>query len=151
MPRAALILGLAGLVPFVWSMATVLSPALADLGQIWLGPRFIGPYVGLQYGTIILAFMSGVLWGLATKADGQVAALAYGLSVIPALWAFFFVGGGPETAAFALAAGFVLLLGLDWLFWTHGLAPVWWMRLRGALTAIVLLTLLAPLMLTGIG
>ncbi len=150
-PRAALILGLAGLIPFGWSVATLLSPTLADLGQSWLGPRFIGPYVGLQYGTIILAFMSGVLWGFATTGDGRTAALGYGLSVIPALWAFFFVGGGPETATLTLSAGFGLLLGLDWLFWTYGLAPAWWMRLRVLLTGIVLMTLLAPLMLGGIG
>ncbi len=30
-------------------------------------PLFIGAYVGLTYGTVILAFMSGVLWGFAAK------------------------------------------------------------------------------------
>ncbi len=141
-PRAALILGLAGLAPFGWSVASALSPVLADFGQSWVGPRFVGPYVGLQYGTIILAFMSGVLWGFATRAEGRVAALGYALSVIPAVWAFLFVGGGPQSATLWLAAGFVLLLGLDWLFWFHGLAPDWWMRLRILLTAVVLICLL---------
>ncbi len=150
-PRSASIPGLAGLIPFVWSLATVLSPDLADLGQGWFGPRFIGPYVGLNYGTIILAFMSGMLWGLAARAEGRVAALGYALSVIPALWAFFFVGGGPEAATLWLAAGFSLLLALDWLFWFHGFAPPWWMRLRVPLTGVVLLSLLAPLVTGRIG
>lgn len=140
-PRAPLLLGLAGLVPFLWGLLTLLSPALNDWGIAHLGPRFVAPFVSLSYATIILAFMSGVLWGFATKAEGQVAALGYGLSVIPALWAFFFVGGGPTSAAIYLSAGFAGLLALDWVFWRHGLAPPWWMILRTGLTAVVLLCL----------
>lgn len=137
-PRSALILGLAGLIPFFWGAATQLVPGLAETGVRWLGPRFIGPYVGLAYGTVILSFMSGVLWGFATRAKGREAAAGYGLSVIPALWAFFFVGGGPVSAAIYLMAGFAGLLALDWMFWQQRLAPRWWMRLRLLLTAGVL-------------
>lgn len=136
-PRSALILGLSGLIPFVWGAATLLSDDLAQFGLNTFGPRFIGPYVQLSYGTIILAFMSGVLWGFATRAEGAVAASGYVLSVIPALWAFFFVGGGPTSAAIYLMAGFLGLLGLDWMFWRQGLAPPWWMQLRVALTLVV--------------
>ncbi len=150
-PRSALILGLAGLIPFVWGAASVVWPDLSDAGQGWFGPRFVGPYVSLGYGTIILAFMSGVLWGFAAKAEGRAAAAGFAVSVIPALWAFFFVGGGPEAATLWLAAGFSLLLGLDWRFWQRGLAPGWWMRLRLLLTGCVLLFLLGPMILTGIG
>lgn len=141
-PRAALVLGLAGLIPFVWGAASVLNGGLAEWGLRSLGPRFVGPYVGIAYGTVILAFMSGVLWGFATRAEGQLAATGYALSVVPALWAFLFVGGGPTSAAVWLAVGFVGLLGLDWLFWLQGLAPPWWMRLRVMLTAVVVPTLL---------
>jgi hypothetical protein len=141
-PRAPLLLGLAGLIPFAWGAATMFNDTLAGWGAANLGPRFVGPYVQLSYGTVILSFMSGVLWGLATKADGRVAATGYALSVIPALWAFFFVGGGPVSAAVYLMAGFVGILGLDWMFWSQGLAPTWWMRLRLLLTAVVVLCLL---------
>lgn len=141
-PASALLLGLAGLLPFLWGSVTLYSEPLADWGIRALGPRFTGPYVLLSYGTIILAFMSGVLWGFATKAEGAVAASGYALSVIPALWAFFFVGGGPTSAAIYLIAGFVGLLGLDWMFWRQGLAPPWWMALRIGLTSVVVLCLL---------
>ena len=140
-PRAPLLLGLAGLIPFVWGAATVLSPSLASLGQQYLGPRFIGPYVQLFYGSVILSFMSGVLWGFATKAHGAQAATGYALSVIPALWAFFMTGGGPTSAAMNLMAGFAGLLMLDFAFARWGLAPPWWMPLRVLLTAIVILCL----------
>jgi hypothetical protein len=140
-PRSALLLGLAGLLPFLWGASTVLVLDLADWGVRAIGPRFAGPYVLLSYGTVILAFMSGVLWGFATRAEGQVAATGYALSVLPALWAFFFVGGGPVSAATYLIVGFAGLLGLDWLFWRQGLAPPWWMRLRVGLTVAVIFCL----------
>lgn len=136
-PVSALVLGLAGVVPFVWGAATEISPFLFDLGQDVLGPRFVGQCVLVFYGTIILSFMSGVLWGFATRAQGGTATLGYALSVLPALWAFFFVGGGADRAAWFLIAGFVGLLGLDYGFWRLGLAPAWWMQLRNLLTLLV--------------
>ena len=142
-PPAALWLGLAGALPFLWGVLTLASGDLAAFGAGLAGPRFVGPYVQLFYGSVILSFMSGVLWGFATRAEGAVEATGYALSVLPALWAFFLTGGGPTSAAINLAFGFTGLLGLDWLFWRHGLAPPWWMRLRVPLTAIVVACLLA--------
>ncbi len=142
-PRAPLLLGLAGLLPFLWGVATLWSDPLAESALALTGPRFVGPFVLLSYGTIILAFMSGVLWGFATRAEGAVAASGYALSVLPALWAFFFVGGGPTSAAIYLIFGFLGVLGLDWMFWRQGLAPPWWMTLRIGLTAVVCLCLLS--------
>lgn len=136
-PTAPLLLGLAGLIPFLWGAATYLSAPVASWGSNALGPRFVGPYVQLFYGSVILSFMSGVLWGFATKASGSRAATGYVLSVIPALWAFFMTGGGPVSAGTNLIFGFAGLLILDFAFWTWGLTPPWWMRLRILLTSIV--------------
>ena len=136
-PRAPLLLGLAGLIPFLWGALTLVSPDLAQWGMNTLGPRFIAPFVLLNYGVIILCFMSGVLWGFATRAEGSQAALGYTLSVIPALGAFFMVGGGAAQSAVYLMAGFIGLLALDWSFWRQELAPEWWMRLRILLTTVV--------------
>jgi hypothetical protein len=137
-PKAPLILGLAGLIPFVWGALTYLYDPLAAWGAGALGPRFVGPYVQLFYGSVILSFMSGVLWGFATKASGTQAGLCYTLSVIPALWAFFMTGGGPVTAGMNLIFGFGGLLLLDFAFWSWRLTPRWWMALRSLLTAVVI-------------
>jgi hypothetical protein len=94
--------------------------------------------VQLFYGAIILSFMSGVLWGFATKAEGRRATAGYALSVLPSLWAFFMTGGGPTTASLNLMIGFAGLLLLDITFWRWGLAPQWWVSLRLLLTALVL-------------
>ncbi|MBO9407709.1 DUF3429 domain-containing protein [Shimia sp. R9_1] len=137
-PKAPLALGLAGLIPFVWGALSYLNPDLALWGTQAMGPRFVGPYIQLYYGAIILSFMSGVLWGFATKAEGGRAATGYALSVIPALWAFFMTGGGPVSAGTNLLFGFAGLLFLDYAFFKWGLTPPWWMRLRLILTAVVL-------------
>lgn len=145
-PPAPLVLGLLGLIPFMWGAATVLRPDLADWGTRTLGPRFIGPYVQLFYGAIILSFMSGVLWGFAAKAQGWLANSGYALSVVPALWAFSMIGGGPVSAGINLMVGFIGLLALDWHFWRNGLAPLWWLQLRILLTGLVIISFI-PLVL----
>jgi hypothetical protein len=145
-PRSALALGAAGLLPFLWGVATIYVDPLYGFGQRVLGGRFVAPFVLLSYGQIILAFMSGVIWGFAARADGEARALGFGLSVVPALWAFLFVGGGAAAAALVLIAGFIGVLLIDAFFWRAGLAPAWWMALRIPLTVIVCLCL-APVAL----
>lgn len=145
-PRSALILGLAGLVPFLWGAATVVSPRLSAFGLAASGPRFVGSALLVAYGTVILAFMSGVIWGFAAQAEAQKARLAYGLSVLPALWAFVLVGGPAGTSLLALTVGFAGLLLIDALLARQGLAPGWWMPLRILLTSVVLATLLTGLL-----
>lgn len=141
LPPVPFVLGLAGLIPFVWGALTYLSPALTSWGIETLGGRFVGPYVQLYYGAVILSFMSGVLWGFATKASGMRANVCYGLSVLPALWAFFMTGGGPTGAATNLIFGFAGVLLIDVAFAAWGLTPRWWLPLRVGLTAVVILCL----------
>lgn len=145
-PRMALMTGLAVVLPFLWGAVTQLSEDAAAFGSHVLGPRFIGPYIGLAWGTVVLGFQSGVLWGLASRA-GRGAAIGQMLAPIPAIWAFVMVGGGPVSAAINLMAGFAALLALDWSFWQRGLAPRWWLRAR----IPPVLTILACLALTGFG
>lgn len=133
-PRTALYLALGGLVPFLVCAGVALSG-----NQVVL--RGAEDEIMLRYGIIILAFMSGVLWGFATNASGKMATVAYGLSVLPALWAFFTAVGPTPQALGALIPGFYGLLALDYYFWRAGLAPPWWLRLRLPLTAVVMVTL----------
>jgi len=140
-PRAPLLLGLAGLLPFIWGAATLVSPQIGGWGAKVLGPSLVGPIAILSYGTVILSFMSGVLWGFATKTHGSRAAVGYALSTLPALWAFFIAGAQPAVWAIYLIAGFVGLLLLDWSFWRQDLAPEWWMRLRLLLTTVAVICL----------
>jgi hypothetical protein len=135
-PFAPIALGLLGLIPFVCgALLTVgLFPETTFLSQD-------GRLVLTRYGTIILCFMSGVLWGFATRATGPQATVAYALSVIPALWTFFQPGRSADEALINLMIGFLAVLLLDYAFSRWGLTPGWWMPLRLLLTAIVLICL----------
>ena len=141
-PRPALLLALAGLLPFGWSAVTLVFDPAYQASLSLLGGRFVAPYLHLSYGTVILAFMSGVLWGFATKAPRERAAICYALSVIPALWAFLMAGGGPVSAGMNLIFGYLGLLALDWQFWRWRLAPGGWMQRRLPMTIAVVALLL---------
>ena len=139
LPLAPIVLGLCGLIPFLWGGLTTLNPPLALWAQDTIGSRFIGPYIQLFYGAIILSFMSGVIWGFATKSTRTS---NYILAVIPALWAFFMTGGGPATTALNLMGGFGAVLLIDWHMASQGLTPPWWMPLRIVLTIVVIICLM---------
>jgi len=57
---------------------------VADLtGTDVLRWRLLGPPMLRAYALVILAFMSGVLWGFATKTEGKAAMIGYVASVVP--------------------------------------------------------------------
>ena len=137
LPQPALLLGLAGLIPFVALAVQVAAGRPLD-------PRMTGPalYALLIYGAVILSFLGGIQWGLAVaSADRSDAWRRYGLSVLPSLvaWAGMWVGG--QSGLITLAVG-VGLWGLYEL-WSTGLgeAPRWYGRMRLALTAVVVTAL----------
>lgn len=135
-PLPALALGLGGLLPFLAGTANLLAPGL--LAGIDLpAPLDQGRPLLAAYGTIILCFMSGALWGFAARASGAWLALGLALSVLPAIYALFFVSGTGTRAMAMLLFAFAALLPLDALFQWRGLAPRWWLSLRLILTAVV--------------
>ena len=119
----------------------VLVPAMAEFGRQILSPEFSYRVLIGQYGVVILAFMSGVIWGFATRAEGRLERTGYILAVIPALWAFIAAFLDLRPSLLALALGYVGLLGIDRFMWQQGLAPAWWMRLRVMLTSVVVVCL----------
>ena len=125
---------MAGLAPFAFG-------ALAAFG---LMPGVSNPFTGLlvlqTYGSAILAFMGGCLWGFAAQA-GRTDWKILGASVTPGLWAFS-VAFSPD-AMISLIIGFIFLLILDLMFRGWGLGPRWWLALRVPLTFGVIACLLA--------
>lgn len=132
-PTAAAALGAAGLLPF-------LAGALAVHG---LMPGIDNPVTGylmLQaYGSAILAFMGGCLWGFAAQA-GRTGWKEFAVSVAPGIWAFA-VAFSPD-ALISLILGFLFLQALDLMFRGWGLGPRWWIALRLPLTLIVIICLI---------
>ncbi|ABD53421.1 DUF3429 domain-containing protein [Jannaschia sp. CCS1] len=145
-PSSALLLGLAGLIPFLWGASSSAS-LLLDYMPVSLPAAFTGASILTAYGTIILSFMAGVIWGFAAKAGGPWMPLGLALSTVPALWIFFFTGQPHSTQLVVLGAGFIGLLALDVACVRKGLAPGWWLALRLLLTGVVVFCLLIGFLL----
>jgi len=140
-PNSALILGLSGLIPFFWGTVTSLDFVLENLKLTDLSEEYIGPRINLIYGTIILAFMSGVLWGFAANIGDKRRPVGLMLSVLPALWAFFTFSGTLINPFISLIIGFLGVFALDVRFYYWQLTPEWWLSLRSILTLFVIIFL----------
>ena len=131
-PKAALLLGLAGVLPFI----------VFGLLAITLGGGIVTPKLAdtllIGYGAIILSFMAGVRWGLALTAhreDDQ--ALQLTVSVVPSLiaWAACFMPfayGLPLLTFSHLALAVWDIRGMH-----NGRGPVWYAKLRMVLASLV--------------
>ena len=137
-PRLPVLLGYAGLIPFV-----VLSAAL------WFLPANYQVLINqalLLYASLILAFMGAVHWGLAMLHTGMDYRRQLGFSVIPALvaWFAFFL---PEMLNYSvLIIAFALLCLFDTRMAKTGRAPRWYPRLRSPHTAVVVASLIVAQM-----
>lgn len=125
-PRPALALGLAGILPFVAAVAALLA-----------GPREAHAlsYAALVgYGVAILSFMGGVQWGIAMRSSGDHKWLPYGASVAPALLGWIAFLSPTFYQLPVLAAGFAAMLAYDLEAVRRGSAPDWYRYLRWPLT-----------------
>ncbi len=135
-PHSALVLGLAGLIPFV-----------ACAAAIWIGntlPLFDDPARAmLAYGAIILSFLGGVRWGFALRmTDTGLQSRSFCLSVVPSIAAWLTLLG-PVLMGLAIMPVMLLLLGFADEQLPKVGVPVWYRKLRRILTAAVVLSFLA--------
>jgi|TARA_B100001094_G_C17878198_1_gene645551 hypothetical protein len=140
-PNSALILGLAGLIPFFWGAATSLGFGLENSELNWLNEEYKGSSINSTYGTVILAFMSGVLWGFAANVSDKRRPIGLILSVLPALWAFFTLNGVLSNPFMGLIIGFLGVFVIDVRFYYWRMVPEWWLSFRSILTLFVIICL----------
>lgn len=150
-PRTAVWLGLAGLLPFY---GCVLAAYLLPHPWNGWGLTLLKPY-----GAVILSFLGGVHWGLAMAGFGSTRApgpghdpmtdppdtltwVRLGWSVMPSIvaWAAFFLTGWQAGFVLLLLA-FVAMLYGDLRAVEAGAAPAWYLSLRRNLTWLVVLAL----------
>ena len=140
-PKPALFLALAGLIPFLAGAFAVIMPdTLPSFG------RFDGSAAGGRallalYGTIILCFMSGTLWGFASRHGRKPSWLELGLGVLPPLFVLFFLSDD-ATSNLILTYAFAGLLLIECWYARRSIVVWWWLSLRIPLTIIVSLCLL---------
>ena len=142
-PLPALLVGWAGLVPFVYAVALILvaEGTLPTLG-LFPSSRAGGLLVLERFGAAILGFMGGCLWGFAAAPGRVPTALLLAASAIPPILAALAIRESPALSCLWLAFGFVAVQVIDLVFHRAGVAPAWWPSLRLPLTAAVIACLL---------
>ncbi|AWN36221.1 DUF3429 domain-containing protein [Methylobacterium radiodurans] len=129
-PIGAVVLGVAGLIPFLGFAALAVAGNDGGLGTLGLSPRTILS----AYGAVIASFLGGIRWGAAAARDAGSG--DYLLAIVPSLIAW---------AALAAPAPWDLrILGVLVLAWglidqdlpRRGLVPRWLGRLRLVLSGV---------------
>ncbi len=129
-PIGAVILGIAGLIPFLGFAALSVHGSDAAFGAVGLSPRTMLS----AYGAVIASFLGGIRWGAAAARNAGNA--DYLIAVVPSLlaWAALAV---PAPWDLRMLGGLVLLWGvIDQDLTRRGLTPVWMGRLRLVLSGI---------------
>jgi len=141
-PRPALLLGWAGVIPFA---------LLTAASALDIHPWSLDPTMALRaYGACILSFMGGIQWGILLPRDeGRAPFSRYLISVVPALVAVLCLLISNGAGLTGLIVGFLALLAYDISTVRQGLAPRWYTSLRVQLTLAVVtllgITILARL------
>lgn len=131
-PRAALVIGWAGLVPFVSGAIAlfITAPGAGYQGAI-LVPL-------LAYGALLLSFLGGARWALAfVLRDEDAQARQFALSLLPPLiaWIAVCLYARPLLALTLLILGHTAQGAWDVSTARSGGAPAWYARLRLQLTS----------------
>ena len=134
-PRPALSLGLAGLLPF-WGLAIsiiVLDNPMKDFAV----------QAEITYGAIILSFLGGMHWGLAAMNERHVNWLNLGWGVTPSLIAWGALFLQPSLGLILLIIGFLAAAIIDFRIFVSNNSNAWFGMLRtvlsiGTITALLL-------------
>lgn len=144
-PTSAMLLGGAGVIPFVVLGVAALVQAESRVG---LAPGFFRAAL-VGYGVVITSFLGGVRWGVGLLLpDRTQAPSLFAMSVLAPLvaWGALFM---PRPHDLVVLIGCFLVLGVsDIALASRGSTPRWYGTLRLLLTAAVVLVLIGVLALT---
>ena len=144
LPPLAILLGAAGLIPFLACALGAVATADGTAQRLLLAL--------IAYGAVILAFLGGVHWGFelgGPPSPAERPSLVGG--VVPSLvgWVALLVPrvAAPEIGLAVLLGGFVVLTGAEARARRRGLVPPGYMGLRWGLSVVVAAVLAAVLVL----
>ena len=151
LPTVAMLLGIAGLIPFIGcSLGALTSPAPDN-------ERFLLALTA--YGAVILAFLGGVHWGFGLDASGTAPAdvqrARFGLGVVPSLigWVALLIAflDLPLGALVVLTVGYIATTVVEARASRLGCMPRGYMGLRWVLSAIVIVLLVSVCLVLTLG
>ncbi len=132
-PLPALVFGAGGLAPFVGlALLSALNPASVSL-----------LHALESYAAVILSFVGALHWGYAVHANaqGRMALIQYGWSVLPALFGWLALQLPLALALRAQALTFIACYAVDHALAAAEVIPRWFLRLRAALSVIAVVAL----------
>jgi hypothetical protein len=144
--RVATILTYAGTIPFVACAAILLFGPAMGLGGL---RQFAGQAI-TTYAAVIVSFLGGIQWGIAIathQQQPQTAKSLFLLSVVPSLlaWAMLFLPNDSSRVVVAIfLVGFIWII--DALLHLQQVLPTWFFRLRSIVSAVVMASLIAVLL-----
>jgi hypothetical protein len=151
LPPLAILLGAAGLIPFI----------VCGLGVLATDPTRAARMMTalIAYGAVILAFLGAVHWGfaLASQAAEESGSESrrLALGVLPALagWVALLlpIALPPIVSVALLLAGFIMVMGVEAKAGELGLMPPGYLKLRWGLSAVVVAMLVTVLTLRLLG
>lgn len=124
-PTAITVLGYGGLLPFV-------ATAIGTWLPVWWAPA--AAFGFMAYSAAILAFLGGLQWGIALRADAEHVTERLLVGVLPALAAAVAIPLGVRWGAGLLLVAFLVLLAWD-RHRNRAVMPAWYLPLRIRLTA----------------
>jgi len=139
-PPTALLLGAAGVLPFV---VLALAALLRLEDRVALPPGLARAGL-VAYGVVIVSFLGGVRWGVGLSRPDK-ATWMFVVSVLApiAAWGALFM---PRPHDIAILVGCFLVLGVsDVMLAAQGAVPRWYGTLRGILTTAVVAVLIFAL------
>ncbi|MDE2335463.1 MAG: DUF3429 domain-containing protein [Rhodospirillales bacterium] len=148
LPAATIVLGAAGVLPF-------LALALAALSRTGASAEHLTTWL-VAYGAVVLSFLGAVHWGFVLGAEQPPRAwLRMGFGVLPALagWAALWldIAAVPAGAIALLIAAYLAVAVVERSFYIRGWLPRGYLWLRYMLTLAVVLILATVLTLRLLG
>lgn len=135
--RIVTVVAIAGLAPFVATLAVTLHPPLLVIDPVIFERAMLG------YGALILSFLGGVRWGLRLQ-GGAGSDLTFIVGIFGSIAGFITLLLPFTLGLLILTIGFALQGA--WDVWSSGL-PAFYARLRSIMTWLVCFVLLAILIL----
>ncbi|MEL0004060.1 MAG: DUF3429 domain-containing protein [Rhodospirillales bacterium] len=137
-PKAAIVLGGMGLIPFV-SLA----------GIVVVGPESFEADARsalAAYGALILSFLGGAHWGYciaSTPRDAESNSIRLVASVMPAIVAWAALLSPVSITLYGLACGLTAMLAFDIWSVSRGWSPEWYPKIRWPLTICAVTAIIA--------
>ena len=137
--KVMILMGVFGLFPFIFGLI-----------DIWINNENFYFLINIpkNYGTIILAFLGGIYWGIALNSqnaktqNNKLRVFLIIWSILPSMLCIYVLSMKQIASVLLLSFGFLLSILVDEIFNKYLRFPIWYLFLRRSLSLLVILILI---------